>query len=175
MESVPKVAGNWQCVHECLPEIALGINTFQAHTVWLLSESPEWWSITKRSKRETENPTKPSVEAEDTPCSPISSVIKHPHVWACSRLHCIRSRSLHYCTILPLPEADPVVAKGMRPRFLGYQTKSEGETRPDVRPQGQTSHVQEDNLISTLLMSIICQVSPNTTELHSFKYSLNAY
>lgn len=100
---------------------------------------------------------------------------KIPHVWACSPLHCICSPSLHYCTIPPLPEADPVVAKGMRPRFPGYQTKSEWETQPDVRPQGQTPHVWEDNLISTLLMSIICQVSPNITELHSLEYSLSAY
>lgn len=50
MESVPKVAGNWQCVHECLPEIALGINTLQAHTEWLLSESPEG-PATERSEK----------------------------------------------------------------------------------------------------------------------------
>lgn len=33
------MAGNWQYVYEGLPETALGMNTLQAHTVWLLSES----------------------------------------------------------------------------------------------------------------------------------------
>lgn len=50
MESIPKVAGNWQYVYEGLLETVLGIHTLQVHTAWLLSESHKGPS-TDRSKK----------------------------------------------------------------------------------------------------------------------------
>lgn len=137
----------------------------------------------KRSKRGKENPVKGPGGSCGHPA--------HSHGFCSEGPTCVGllSPSSHQLFLLshPFPsllqmlpvfqKQTPVVTERKRLRFC-----TESQIKSEWESLGLTSNLkdrlpmnQRTRLIATLLITTICTVSPNVTELHSFKHLMNAY